>query len=51
LSQRLNIDTEIINPFFNISYNNKNIDVTALENIRPITAVAIGLGLRKMEGK
>ncbi len=51
LSQRLNIETEIINPFLNVSYNKKNIDINTLENIRPIAAVAIGLGLRRMDDK
>ncbi|MEN6375233.1 MAG: type IV pilus assembly protein PilM [Smithella sp.] len=51
LSQRLNIETEIINPFLEIGYNKKNIDANDLENISPIAAVAIGLGLRKMDDK
>lgn len=51
LSQRLNIETEIINPFFNVGFNKKNIDANTLENIRPIAAVAIGLGLRRMGDK
>jgi type IV pilus assembly protein PilM len=51
LSQRLNIETEIINPFLEIGYNKKNIDGKELENISPIAAVAIGLGLRKMDDK
>ncbi|MEN6620765.1 MAG: type IV pilus assembly protein PilM [Smithella sp.] len=51
LSQRLNIETEIINPFLNVSFNQKNIDANTLENIRPIAAVSIGLGLRRMDEK
>ncbi|MEQ8202745.1 MAG: type IV pilus assembly protein PilM [Smithellaceae bacterium] len=51
LSQRLNIETEIINPFLEIGYNKKNIDAVELENISPIAAVAIGLGLRRMDDK
>lgn len=51
LSQRLNIETEIINPFLKIGYNKKNIDVKELDGIRPVAAVAIGLGLRKMDDK
>jgi type IV pilus assembly protein PilM len=51
LSQRLNIETEIINPFLKIGYNKKNIDAKTLENIRPIAAVAVGLGLRKLGDK
>ncbi len=51
LSQRLNIETEIINPFLKIGYDKKNIDAKTLESISPIAAVAIGLGLRKMDDK
>ena len=51
LSQRLNIETEIINPFLKIGYNKKNIDAKELDSIRPIAAVAIGLSLRKMDDK
>jgi type IV pilus assembly protein PilM len=51
LSQRLNIETEIINPFLNIGYNKKTIDANMLESIRPIAAVVIGLCLRKMDDK
>ncbi len=51
LSQRLNIATEIVNPFLKIGYNKRNIDAKALESISPIAAVAIGLGLRKMDDK
>jgi type IV pilus assembly protein PilM len=51
LSQRLNIETEIINPFLKIGYNKRNIDAKTLEGIRPIAAVAVGLGLRKMGDK
>ncbi len=47
LSQRLGIETEIVNPFLNIGYNKKNIDAKTLESIRPIAAVAIGLGIDK----
>jgi type IV pilus assembly protein PilM len=48
LSQKLNIETEIINPFLKIGYNKKNIDAKTLESIRPVAAVAVGLGLRKV---
>jgi type IV pilus assembly protein PilM len=48
LSQKLNIETEIINPFLKIGYNKKNIDAKTLESIRPVAAVAVGLGLRKI---
>ena len=51
LTQRLNIETEIINPFLKIGYNKKNIDAKALDAIRPVAAVAVGLGLRKIGDK
>ena len=51
LSQRLNIETELINPLLKIGYNKKNIDAAKLESIKTIGAVAIGLGLRKIGDK
>jgi type IV pilus assembly protein PilM len=51
LSQRLNIETEIINPFLKIGFNKRNIDAKSLDSLRPIAAVAVGLGLRKMGDK
>jgi type IV pilus assembly protein PilM len=51
LSEKLNVKTEIINPFFKIGYNKRKIDVNKLESIKPIAATAIGLGLRKMGDK
>ena len=51
LSQRLNIETELINPLLKIGYNKKNIDPAKLDSIKTIGAVAIGLGLRKIGDK
>jgi type IV pilus assembly protein PilM len=51
LTQRLNIDTEIINPFRKIDYNKKEIDEATTSDIGPIAAVAVGLGLRKIGDK
>jgi type IV pilus assembly protein PilM len=51
LSQRLNIETELINPLLKIGYNKKNIDAGELDSIKTIGAVAIGLGLRKIGDK
>lgn len=51
LSQRMNIETEIINPFLKIGFNKKNIDAKTVESLRPVAAVAIGLGLRKVGDK
>jgi type IV pilus assembly protein PilM len=51
LSEKLNVKTEIINPFLKIGYNKRKIDVKKLESIKPIAATAMGLGLRKMDDK
>ncbi len=51
LSEMLNVKTEIIDPFLKINYNKKNIDAKDLENINPVAATAIGLGLRKIGDK
>ena len=51
LSQRLNIETAIINPFLKIGFNKRNIDAKTLDSIKPIAAVAMGLGMRKMDDK
>ena len=51
LSEKLNVKTELINPFLKIGYNKRKIDAKKLEIIKPIAATAIGLGLRKMGDK
>ena len=51
LSQRLNVETELINPLLKVGYNKRNIDAKKLDSIRPIAALAIGLGLRKIGDK
>lgn len=51
LSQKLNVDTELINPLLKIGYNKRNIDPKMAESIKPIAAVAIGLGLRTIGDK
>lgn len=51
LSEMLNVKTELIDPFLKINYNKKNIDPKNLENINPVAATAIGLGLRKIGDK
>lgn len=51
LSQKLNVDTELINPLLKIGYNKRNIDSKTAERIKPIAAVAIGLGLRTIGDK
>lgn len=51
LSEKLNVKTELINPFIKIGYNKRNINAKTLESIKPIVATAIGLGLRKIGDK
>ena len=51
LTEKLNVKTEIINPFLKIEFNKKNIDVKNIESIKPIAATAIGLGLRTIGDK
>ncbi len=51
LSQRLNVETELINPLLKVGYNKRNIDAKKLDSIKPIAAVAVGLGLRKIGDK
>jgi type IV pilus assembly protein PilM len=51
LSQKLNVDTELINPLLKIGYNKRYIDPKTIESIKPVAAVAIGLGLRTIGDK
>ena len=51
LSEMLNVKTEVMDPFLKINYNKRNIDIKNLENIKPVAAAAIGLGLRKIGDK
>ena len=51
LAQRLGIETEILNPFRKIDYNQKVLDPERIDEIRPIAAVAVGLALRKIGDK
>ncbi|MBN1662628.1 MAG: type IV pilus assembly protein PilM [Deltaproteobacteria bacterium] len=51
LTQRLNIDTEIIDPFKKIDYNKKNLDETIIEQIGPAVGVGVGLALRRIGDK
>lgn len=51
LSQTLGVKTDIIDPFLRINYNKRNLDVKNLENIKPVAATAIGLGLRTIGDK
>jgi len=51
LSQKLNVEKELINPFLKIGYNKRYVDQKTLESIKPIAAVAMGLGLREIGDK
>ncbi|MBE9546448.1 MAG: type IV pilus assembly protein PilM [Proteobacteria bacterium] len=51
LSQRLNIETELINPFKNISYNKKAFNSKRIEDIGPMAAIGVGLALRRIGDK
>jgi len=51
LSEKLNVKTELINPFLKIGYNKRNVDAKNIESIKPIAATVIGLGLRKIGDK
>ena len=51
LSQRLNVDTELVNPLLKIGINKRNVNPNNLESIKPVAAVAIGLGLRRIGDK
>ncbi|MBN1380711.1 MAG: type IV pilus assembly protein PilM [Deltaproteobacteria bacterium] len=51
LTQRLNIDTDIIDPFRKLEYNRKNMDESYIENMGPAVAVGIGLALRRVGDK
>jgi type IV pilus assembly protein PilM len=51
LTQRLGIETEILNPFRRIDYNKKVLTPERIDEIRPLAAVAMGLALRKVGDK
>lgn len=51
LSQRLGIETEVLNPFRKIDWNKKVLNPERIDEIRPIAAVAVGLALRKVGDK
>lgn len=47
VSKGTNIPYEVLDPFLKISFNRKNLSAEYIEQIRPMSAIAIGLGLRK----
>ena len=50
LTQRLNIETQIVHPFQNIAYH-KKFDAANIEDIGPVAALGIGLALRRMDDR
>ncbi len=48
VSKSTNIPYEVLDPFLKISFNKKNLSPEYIEQIRPMSAIAIGLGLRKV---
>jgi len=50
LTQRLNIETQIVSPFHNIAYH-KKFDSVYIEDIGPVAALGIGLALRRMDDR
>lgn len=48
LSHRMGLETEIVDPFKKIKFDNKIMDREAAEQIGPIAAIAVGLALRKI---
>ncbi len=51
LMHRLNIETELINPFKNVRFNQKKFDPTYLEKAGAILALAVGLSLRREDDR
>jgi type IV pilus assembly protein PilM len=51
LEKNLGIPTEVINPFRNISVNEKDFDLEYLEAIGPMLSVATGLAMRRVGDK
>ncbi len=51
LTQRLGIETEIINPFRKIGCDKKVLNAESIESLGPIAAVGVGLALRKIGDK
>jgi type IV pilus assembly protein PilM len=51
LSQRANLPVEILNPFHNIKYNEKDFDSEYIKEIAPFVAVAAGLAIRRLGDK
>jgi type IV pilus assembly protein PilM len=51
VQQRLGLPVEVINPFRNIRYNDKEFDADYLNEIGPLVSVAVGLATRRFADK
>jgi type IV pilus assembly protein PilM len=51
LNQRTNLPVEILNPFQNVKYNEKDFDTEYINEIAPFVAVAAGLAIRRLGDK
>jgi type IV pilus assembly protein PilM len=51
LSQRLNIEAEIVNPFIRVDYKKKEFSAEQMQKLNPVAGVGIGLALRRLGDK
>jgi len=48
LADRLDAPVELLNPFLNVRYNEKDFDPAFLDDIGPSAAIAVGLAVRRV---
>ena len=48
LSERFEAPVEILNPFLNVRYSQKEFDPEFIEDIAPSAAIAVGLAVRRV---
>ena len=48
LAERLDAPVELLNPFLNVRYNEKDFDPAFLDDIGPSAAIAVGLAVRRV---
>lgn len=51
VSEKIGLPVEIINPFANLKYNEKDFDPEYLQEIGPLMAVTVGLAIRRVGDK
>jgi type IV pilus assembly protein PilM len=51
IEQQAGIPVEVINPFKEINCSKRDLDVDYLQEMEPIMAVSVGLGLRRVGDK